>query len=216
MSVSPTRSSETSFRPGDDVADLAGRELLERRHRRRHRPELLRLEAGAERHRAQLLARRERAVDDPHEGDDAAVLVVGRVEDQRPRRGGRLAGGCRDPRDDGVEHRLDAAAGLGRDPQHVPRVVAEELGQLQRDAVRVGLRQVDLVDDRNDLELVLDREVGVRERLRLDPLGRVDHEQRPLARLQRPRDLVGEVDVPGRVDQVQLVAPPARPARPGP
>ena len=85
-----------------------------------------------------------------------------------------------------------------------------------RDAVGVGLRQVDLVHDRDDLEVVLDREVGVRERLRLDPLRRVDDEQRALARLQRARDLVGEVDVPGRVDQVQLVALPRRRAPPAP
>ena len=45
----------------------------------------------------------------------------------------------------------------------------------------------------------------VRQRLRLDPLGRVDQEDRPLTRREAPRHLVGEVDVPGRVDQVQLV-----------
>ena len=65
-----------------------------------------------------------------------------------------------------------------------------------------------LFSDRDDLEVVLDREVRVRDRLRLDPLRRVDDEHRALARLQRARDLVGEVDVPGRVDQVQLVALP--------
>ena len=87
-------------------------------------------------------------------------------------------------------------------------VVADQVGHLLRGAVGVGLRQVDLVDDRDDLEVVLDREVGVRERLRLESLRGVDDEQRPLARLQRPRDLVGEVDVARRVDQVELVALP--------
>ena len=98
--------------------------------------------------------------------------------------------------------------GLGGDPQHARRVLAEQLGELDRHAVGIGLRQVDLVHDRHDLEVVLDREIRVRERLRLDPLRRVDDEQRALACLQRPRDLVGEVHVAGRVDQVQLVALP--------
>ena len=87
-------------------------------------------------------------------------------------------------------------------------VVADQVGDLCGRAVGIRLRQVDLVHDRDDLEVVLDREVGVREGLRLDPLSGVDDEQRALARLQRPRDLVREVDVPGRVDQVQLVALP--------
>ena len=87
-------------------------------------------------------------------------------------------------------------------------VVADQVGDLRGGAVRVGLREVDLVHDRDDLEVVLDREVGVRERLRLDPLRRVDDEQRALAGLQRARHLVREVHVPGRVDQVQLVPLP--------
>ena len=73
-----------------------------------------------------------------------------------------------------------------------------------------------LFTTRDDLEVVLDREVRVRERLRLDPLRRVDDEQRALARLQRARDLVREVDVARRVDQVELVALPRRRARPAP
>jgi hypothetical protein len=69
----------------------------------------------------------------------------------------------------------------------------------------VGARQVDLVDDGQHLEAVVDREVGVLDRLRLDALRGVDHEQHALAGAQGARDLVVEVDVPGRVDQVEEV-----------
>ena len=113
-----------------------------------------------------------------------------------------------DPLDDRVEHLGDTLAGLGGDPQHVLRRAAEELRHLRGRAVGVGLRKVDLVRDRNDLELVLDREIRVRERLGLDALRGVDDEHRALARLQRARHLVREVDVTRRVDQVELVALP--------
>ena len=63
-------------------------------------------------------------------------------------------------------------------------VLAEQVGDLGCRAVGIGLRQVDLVHDRHDLEVVLDREVGVGERLRLDPLRGVDDEQRALAGLE--------------------------------
>ena len=109
---------------------------------------------------------------------------------------------------DRVEHRLDALAGLRRDPEHVVGVVSDQVGDLGSGAVGIGLRQVDLVHERDDLEVVLDREIGVRERLRLDPLRRVDHEQRALAGLERAGDLVREVDVSGRVDQVELMPLP--------
>ena len=152
--------------------------------------------------------RPELAVDDADERNDAAVLVVRGVEDERARRRLGVAGRRRDALDDRIEDLLDALARLRRDAQHPVRIVTDELGELARRSVRIRLRKVDLVDDGKQLEVVLDREVGVGDRLGLDALRGVDHEHRALARLERTRDLVGEIDMPRRVDQVQLVALP--------
>ena len=54
-------------------------------------------------------------------------------------------------------------------------------------------------------QALLEREVDVGERLRLDALRGVDHEDRALAGLEAAAHLVGEVDVAGRVDQVEPV-----------
>jgi hypothetical protein len=144
----------------------------------------LRLEARAERHRTQTLARLERSVRHPHKRDDATVLIVRRVEDECARRRGRIAGRRRDTSNDRVQHVLDAGPRFRRDTENVLRIDTEQLGKLSRGAFGIGLGKIDLVDDGNDLEIVLDREVRVRQRLRLDSLRGVDHEQRPLARLQ--------------------------------
>ena len=69
----------------------------------------------------------------------------------------------------------------------------------------LGARQVDLVEDGDDLEAGVRGEVGVGERLRLDALARVDDQERPLAGGERSRDLVGEVHVAGGVDEVEHV-----------
>ena len=126
------------LQPGDDVADLAGGERLDGRHRRREEAELLRVEARAGGHRPQPLARRERAVDHADERDDAAVLVVRGVEDERAGGGVAVAGGRRDALDDRVEHLPDSIARLRRDAQDARRVVAEQVGDLDRRAVGVG------------------------------------------------------------------------------
>jgi hypothetical protein len=47
--------------------------------------------------------------------------------------------------------------------------------------------------------------VDIGERLRLDPLRGVDHQQRALAGGERAVDLIGEVDMAGGVDQVEDV-----------
>src|SRR2546423_15188633 len=56
------------------------------------------------------------------------------------------------------------------------------------------------------LEVLLGGGVAVGDTLRLDTLGRVHHQQRPVAGGQRARHLVGEIHVPRRVDHVQLIA----------
>ena len=99
----------------------------------------------------------------------------------------------------------DADARLGRRQDGVGRVEADDLLDLPLRLVDLRARQVDLVDDRDDLEAAVDGEVGVGERLRLDALRGVDDQQRAFAGGQRARHLVGEVDVAGRVDQVEDV-----------
>ncbi len=122
-------------------------------------------------------------------------------------RGGRLRFALRrrDPLDDRLQHLEHPLAGLGRDRQRFLGIAAEQVGDLAGDALGLGAGQVDLVDDRDQLEPVLDRQVGVGDGLRLDALGGVDDQQRALAGGEAARDLVGEVDVAGGVDQVQVV-----------
>ena len=52
---------------------------------------------------------------------------------------------------------------------------------------------------------MFERQVIVRKRLRLDALGRIDDQERTLARRERPRDLVGKIDVAGRIDKIQAI-----------
>ena len=48
--------------------------------------------------------------------------------------------------------------------------------------------QIDLVQNRNQLEIVLDREISVRERLRLDALRSIDNQQMRLRTLTSDRE----------------------------
>ena len=62
-----------------------------------------------------------------------------------------------------------------------------------------------LLIERDDLEVRVHRHQRVGDGLGLDALRGVDDEDRAFARLERARDLVGEVDVPRRVDEVERV-----------
>ncbi len=85
----------------------------------------------------------------------------------------------------------------------------------------LGRGQIDLVEDRHDFEIIVERLIDVRERLGFDALRGVHHQKRAFARGEAAADFVGEIDVAGRVDQVEDVGLPRpwpcnRGARSGP
>jgi hypothetical protein len=188
---------------GDEVADLPDAEAVARDGLRGDDADLEQVVDGAGGHHLDLLARAEPPVDHADVGDDAAVGVVDRVEDHRS--GGRVgvAHRRRDPADDAVQQLQHARARLAGGAQDVLGVAADQPGDLLGVLLGLGRRQVDLVEDRDDLQVVAHRHVQVRQRLRLDALRGVHQQHGALARGQRAGDLVGEVDVTRRVDHVE-------------
>ena len=94
--------------PGDQVADLADAEPFGRDRLRRDDADLEQLVRRPGRQHLDALAARQVAVDDPHVGDDAAVDVVHRVEDQGARRRVDVADGRRHLLHDVVEQLANA------------------------------------------------------------------------------------------------------------
>jgi hypothetical protein len=104
-----------------------------------------------------------------------------------------------------LQHVFNAQAGLGGHRDGIGRVQAHCLLDRLLRARDVGGGKIDLVDDRNHFQAAVDGQEGIGQRLRLNALAGVDDQQRALAGGQRTRDLVAEVDVARRIDQVQLV-----------
>ena len=196
--------------PGDQVADLARAEVLRRHRFRRDHPYLERVVRRPGGHHQALLAPGQPAVHHAHVGDHAPVGVIDRVEDQCPGRRVRVAAGRRHLLHYGVEQVRHPVAGLGRDAEHIIRRAADDAGQFLGVQVRLGRGQVDLVQYRDQVQVRFQRQVQVGQGLRLDALGRVHQQDGALTGGQRPGHLVGEVDVPGSVDQVEHVAAPVR------
>src|SRR5207253_8874844 len=117
------------------------------------------------------------------------VRVVVRVKDERAEWSVAVARGRWDAPNDRLEDLVDANALLGGSqdavltgqPDYAFDLLAHDLG--------LSAGQVDLVDDRNDLEVVLEGEIHVGQRLRLDALGGVDDQQCALTRRQGARNL---------------------------
>jgi len=128
-----------------------------------------------------------------------------RVEHQRPQGFARVPGWRRNLAHRRLQHGPDVFPGLGGDRDHVIDRHAQQIRNLLGHHIRLSRRQVDLVDDRDDLQIVLQSHVEVGERLSLNALRRVHNQDGPFAGLQRPADFIGEIDVAGRIDQIHLV-----------
>ena len=185
--------------------DLRQAQFLDLLRERRVAQELSHAEGAARAHHADLVTLAKMAVEDAHVHHDAAVLVVLGVEDEAAQLGGGRRLRLGELFADRIEQLVDALAGLGADQDAVLGGEAEDLLDLHGHALGRGGGKVDLVDDRDDREVARHRQVRIGDRLRLHALRAVDDEHRTLARLERARDLVGEVDVARRVDEVELV-----------
>ena len=192
----------------DQVPDLARGELVGGHHLRGEAADVVDVGVQPARHRSDRRALAEHPVDHADVGDHASVLVELRVEDQRAGRRLGVAGGRGHAGDQLLQHLHHARAGLAGDAQDRFRGLADQLRHFARHPLGLGAGEVELVQAGDQLEARVHREVGVGDGLRLHALGGVHHQQRALAGGQRARHLVGEVHVPGGVDQVQLVGLP--------
>jgi hypothetical protein len=190
---------------GGDEADLARLERIQRLDLGAEGADPVDQMGGAGGHEPDLLALADRPVDHADQDDDSEIGVVPAVDQHRFEGRAAVAFGRRDPSHDRLQHLVDADAGLGRGEDGVVRRQPDYVLDLLPDLVRVGGGEVDLVDDGHDLVVVLDRLVDVGQRLSLDPLGGVDHQKRALTGGEAAADLVGEVDVAGRVHEVEDV-----------
>ena len=79
---------------------------------------------------------------------------------------------------------------------------------LHENFVDTGILQVDLVDDRNDVQPAVHGGESICQRLGLHPLSGVDDQDRPFTAGERTADFVMEIDVAGSINQVQLILLP--------
>lgn len=145
------------------------------------------------------------AVEDTHEQNDALVDVIPRVDQEQAQRLAEVAHGGGDLVDDGGQQGGDVEARLGRDEHGVVGVQLEGLVHLVEHARRVGVRQVDLVQDGHQGQALREGEIEVGDGLRLHALAGIDEQQGAAARGVTARDLSAEVDVAGGVHEVQQV-----------
>ncbi|MNE41425.1 hypothetical protein D3C80_1354960 [compost metagenome] len=100
---------------------------------------------------------------------------------------------------------LDADARFGRSKHCFTGIESDHILDLLLHPFRVSAWQIDFVDDRQNFQVVVQRKVYVSQRLRFDPLGSVHYQQCAFTGRKATGDLIGEIDMPRCVNQVQQI-----------
>ena len=187
---------------GTDVAHVTGGQLRSGDQGVFEKAHFLHLEVLASSHHVDLHAPADLAVHHPHRDDNPPVLVVIGVEDQGLQRGLGISLRRRHVGHDVLQHLVDVDVRLGGNQGRVLGVQADDVFNLLLDQVRLGANQIDLVDHRQDFQVIVQRQIHVGDGLGLDALGGIHHQHRPFTGGQAPGHLVVEVHVPRGVDEV--------------
>ena len=190
---------------GGDEADFAGAKLRQLLDLGPHTAYAVDQMFGPTDHELDVLALLDDAVHDADQNDDAQIGVIPTVDQHRLQRRIPVALGRGDFGDDGFQYVVDADARFGRRQHRLRCVETDHLLNFRAHLFGLGGGQVDLVEDGHDLMVMLDGLIDIGQRLRLNPLRRVDDQQRAFACGKAARHFIGEVDMARRVHQVQFV-----------
>ena len=150
------------FNVGVEIPHFTSHQFLRRRRLRCLIPaafHIVRLAVAPEAH---LLAQFQAPIDYAQQNDDTAVWIEPGIEDERPQRQVDIATRRRHQMHNGFQRFRNPDALLGAYQNRVLCIEPDQRFNLFANPLRFRGRQIDLVQDRNNLQVVLQRQIRVR------------------------------------------------------
>ncbi len=142
---------------------------------------------------------------DAAENNDSFVGIIHGIENQGLKRRTGISRRRRDLRHDLLQHLLDADTILGRNQGRVLCFQADHVLDLFNHPLRLRTWQVDLVDHRKYIQIMIQGKIYVGQRLCFDPLGGIHHQHCAVAGRQRPAHLIVKIHVSRCVNQIENI-----------
>ena len=156
-------------------------------------------------HEVDRIARLESAFHHANLKDHASILIKSRIEHQRLQRRIRIALGSRQLFNNARQHVIDADVILGGNRNRLERIEPQFGINRLLCTFDIGRWKINFVDHRQQGQVVFQRQVEIGDRLRFDPLRRIDNDQRAFARHQRSPHFVRKINVARCIDQIQQI-----------
>ena len=110
--------------------------------------------------------------------------------------------------DNCIKNLIDVFASFRGNLDDFRFVTAEQIHDFCRDARHVASRQIDLINHRNNFQILLECEINVCERLSLNTLRCIDDKNRAFNSLKTTGNLIRKINVARGVDEIQNMVLP--------
>jgi len=191
------------FHTGDHIPYITGMQLTGLDELKLENPGLLNLVDTAGVHELDFGTDLHNTVENTAMNNDTPIGIVVRVKNESLQRQCIIAFRMLDLLDDGLEQHIHAKTGLGTYLDCQRAVKPEIVINLVQASLNVCRCQINLVDDRDDRQIMLHGHIQIGQGLGLDSLGCIDEKQRTFTGADSPRYLIGKIDVTRGVDQIQ-------------
>ena len=188
-----------------DIADIPCLQLLQRFIIRRSGADFHHLKSGPGVHHPDRHAGPYRPGNNSHKADRTPVIVIERIENQCLKRCIRISLRCRHGPDNLLKDFINADPCLGGNQRRLICRKPDDLLNLASHLVRSCAGEINLVDDRQNLQIMLQCHIDVGQCLCLNALCGIHHKQCALTGSQCTADLIGKVHMAGGVNQVQHI-----------
>ena len=154
-------------------------------------------------HEADMVADFDLSFLDTDENDDTAVGIVVGIKDQGLQGILIIAFGRRQIFHDTLQDIFHIQSCLCRDTRCIGTVQTDDVFDLFLCPLDIGTGQIDLVDDRQDLQIIVQSQVGICQSLGFDALRCIYHENCSVTGCQGSGHLIGKVDMARCIDQME-------------
>ena len=140
---------------------------------------------------------------DPAKYDNAFVGIVQGIEDQCLQRCFRISRRRRDLLYDLFQYLINIQTRLGRDQRRILGFNADHIFDLFNNTLRLGAWKVDLIDNRHDIQIMIQCQIHICQCLRFHTLCRIYDKNRSVTGCKASGHFIVEIHMTRRIDQVE-------------
>ncbi len=156
-------------------------------------------------HKPNTCPHRHFTIDHTNKNNNAFIHIIFHIENKRFERLTRITIRRRNKTYHLLKQKVDIKALFRRNFLNIFFLELKNFLELTDSFVQVDVSDIDLVNDRHDLKIIIDRQIIIGHSLRLNTLRCINDQQRPFTGFQRLLNLIGKIYMSGSIDQIEQI-----------